>query len=339
LPAGQPRPEIVFTLLSSDESALARDLHAHGTGIDLALGFGPASLPDLQGLNATGLHVRVQPSLAVEHLELNMATPALRDLRVRQALQAAIDKRALTSALFPQAMHPERLVATSLIPAASPYHDPNLTVSAYDPALARRLLRAAGYVTSLAGPGRHLTLNLVAPDDPTRRREVDLLAHAWAAIGVQVTPRLVSASPGDQGGFYAPYDRGGVLAGRRFDVALFDLRLGPDPATVASLFDPDRVPTPINRGAFRRNYTGIDDEGLASLPETAQAALDARSRKLGYDRLQVKVNQLLPYILLYDRPRITVDDGAIAGFAPGPQDGGALWNTWAWMRRSSSSPR
>ena len=95
--------------------------------------------------------------------------------------------------------------------------------------------------------------------------------HAWAEIGVRVTPRLVSASPADRGGFYAPFERGGVLATRHFDLALFDLRLGPDPAAVAALFDPDRVPTPLSRARWRRNYTGIDDEALAGLPETAQA--------------------------------------------------------------------
>jgi|GEM_PF-1097459 len=324
-----PRPELRYVVLSDDEGALARALHAHGTGVDVALGLGPATLPALQGL-----HVRVQPALAVEHLELNQATPALRDPRVRRALQAAIDKRALVRALFPAAIRPDRLVATSLIPSASPYHDSSLTPTLPDLPLARRLLKAAGYATTLQGPGRHLSLTLVAPDDPTRRREADLLVHDWAAAGVRVTPRLAGASPADQGGFYAPYERGGILATRRFDLALFDLHLGPDPATVASLFDPDRVPTPVSRGALRRNYTGIDDEALAALPEAAQAALDVASRRLGYDKLQRKVNDLLPYIVLYERPNIVVDDGQVLNLRPAPQDAGTLWNVWEWARRT-----
>lgn len=175
-------------------------------------------------------------------------------------------------------------------------------------------------------------MTLVAPDDPTRQRTADLLVHAWAAVGVRVTPRLVSASAADQGGFDAPYDRGGVLATRRFDLALFDLRLGPDPATVASFFDPDRVPTPLNRSALRRNYTGIDDEALAQLPEAAQAALDFPSRKRGYDKLQRAVNAVLPYIVLYERPLVTVDDGRVLNLRPGPQEAGTLWNAWEWAR-------
>ena len=132
---------------------------------------------------------------------------------------------------------------------------------------------------------------------------------------------------------YARYDRAGVLARRQFDLALFDLRLGPDPATVASLFDPDRAPTPLSQGALRRNYTGIDVEALAQLPEAAQASLDVRSRKLGYDKLQRKVNAVLPYIVLWECPQIVVDDGHVRNLRPGPQDGGVLWNVWAWGRR------
>ncbi len=66
----------------------------------MALGLGPAALPGLAGLTGRGLHVLVRPSLAVEHLELNMDVPALRDQRVRRALQAAIDKTAFTRAVF-----------------------------------------------------------------------------------------------------------------------------------------------------------------------------------------------------------------------------------------------
>ena len=106
----------------------------------------------------------------------------------------------------------------------------------------------------------------------------------------------------------------------------------PIPATVAALFDPDRVPTPLSRGALRRNYTGIADEALAGLPEAAQASLDVASRRLGYAKLQRKVNALLPYIVLYEPPQIVVDDGHVANLRPAPQDGGTLWNAWEWAR-------
>ncbi len=176
-------------------------------------------------------------------------------------------------------------------------------------------------------------LGLTTTDDPTRRREADLLVRAWAAVGVRVTPRLVSASPSDAGALDAPYERGGVLTTRHFDLALFDLRLGPDPAAVAALFDPDRTPTALSRGAARRNYTGIAVEALAMLPETAQASLDPLSRRRGYARLQAKVNAALPFIVLYDRPQVVVVSDRLGNLRPAPQDGATLWNCWEWTRR------
>lgn len=332
LPARGPRPELRYTVLSYSEPALAQGLHARGAGVDVALGFGPASLAALNGL-AGGLRERTLPSLAVEHLELNQSTPALKNLDVRRALQLVIDKRALVRAVFPASASPARYVATSLIPSSSPYHDRTIAVSAYNPLKARALLAGAGYATTRSGTKRHVTLTLVTTSDPTRQREADLIARDWAAIGVRTTPRFVSASSSDQGGLYAPYDRGGVLATRSFDVALFDLCLGPDPATMASLFDPARIPTPLSQGVLRRNYTGIDKDALAMLPEAAQASLDFASRKRGYAKVQREVNALLPYIVLYERPQIVVDDGRVGNFRPAPQDAADLWNAWEWTRR------
>jgi hypothetical protein len=45
------------------------------------------------------------------------------------------------------------------------------------------------------------------------------------------------------------------------------------------------------------------------------------------------VNALLPYIVLYERPTIIVDDGHVRNLRPGPQDEGALWNAWEWARQ------
>src|SRR5207248_3404572 len=133
----QPRPELRYAVLSNDEAALARALHASQAGVDVALGLSPVTLPLLHGLRG-GWQVRTSPSLAVEHLELNQATPALRDLRVREALQAALDKRALVRALFPSG--PQPVVATSLLPSSSPFHDQRLRVSPPNLVQARQLL-------------------------------------------------------------------------------------------------------------------------------------------------------------------------------------------------------
>ncbi len=83
---------------------------------------------------------------------------------------------------------------------------------------------------------------------------------------------------------------------------------------------------------MNRNYTGITIDQLAMLPEAAQASLDMASRKLGYDKLSVVVNQLLPYIVLYDGAQVAVSNSHVAHFNPAPHDGGTFWNSWQYTR-------
>jgi len=49
--------------------------------------------------------------------------------------------------------------------------------------------------------------------------------------------------------------------------------------------------------------------------------------------VQREVNTLLPYIVLYERPQIVVDDGHAGNLRPAPQDAADLWNVWEWTRR------
>ena len=114
--------------------------------------------------------------------------------------------------------------------------------------------------------------------------------HAWAAVGVRVTPRLASASPADQGGFYAPYDRGGVLATRtsiwRSSTCAWVPTQPPSPRCSTPIACPRRSAAApcgaTTRASPTRRWRGS--------PRAAQAALDLPSRRRGYAKLQRKVN-------------------------------------------------
>ena len=57
----------------------------------------------------------VVPGLTIEHLELN-ESGVLKDLRLRQALQYAINKVAFIHALFPQLKNPTSILEHSVLP-------------------------------------------------------------------------------------------------------------------------------------------------------------------------------------------------------------------------------
>ena len=90
-----------------------------------------------------------EPNLFMEHIELAHDNPMLQDLRVRQALVYAADRKTLTEKLF-ENMLP---VASSFVPPSHANAAKDLPALPYDPAKAKALL-ARGRLH--AGPRRHL---------------------------------------------------------------------------------------------------------------------------------------------------------------------------------------
>src|SRR5581483_11164329 len=106
LPADPKHPrlaKIQFVEVSTNPPALVQALTAASTynSIDKAEDF---ALTDLATLYKSKYQVIVPQALQYEHLELNQGAPgnpALRDVRVRQALALSIDKQAYITAEFP----------------------------------------------------------------------------------------------------------------------------------------------------------------------------------------------------------------------------------------------
>lgn len=122
------------------------------------------------------------PGLAVHFLALRVsggvANP-LSDVRVRQALRAAIDYPGLVSALPGEGAFP----ASQLVPPAIVGFNPGLSVPTFVPGAARRLLEESGFRQET--PLRFLTL---AGGGPLSRR----LIAAFGAAGIAVREEQVS---------------------------------------------------------------------------------------------------------------------------------------------------
>lgn len=108
---------------------------------------------DLAELSARGFTVPEFSPPYLWYLVFNLRDPHMADVRVRQAIAYAIDRKALCDELFPGAALP----ATSAIPPGAPSHDPRSVEERYphDPERARALLAEAGV-------SQGLTLQVVA---------------------------------------------------------------------------------------------------------------------------------------------------------------------------------
>jgi peptide/nickel transport system substrate-binding protein len=123
------------------------------------------------------------PSNSVQLMALNNAVKPLDDVRVRRALNFAIDRREIIDAAFYGHGEPS---GSPLIPGLSRYYEPSLK-EPYPPDIeqAKGLLAAAGY-------GGGFSLEIAVPSNYTMHVDTaQVIVNQLAKIGVSVTIRLV----------------------------------------------------------------------------------------------------------------------------------------------------
>jgi peptide/nickel transport system substrate-binding protein len=118
-------------------------LSAIKTGeIDLTMDVPPDSLDELR--KDPNIVVAEANSSAAWYIALNTRHPVLKDKRVRQALNFAVNKDAIIRDILKNTA----IVSKSpLSPAYGPYHEDQVATYPYDPAKAKALLKDAGYAS------------------------------------------------------------------------------------------------------------------------------------------------------------------------------------------------
>ena len=153
--------------------------------IDIA---GNIGVDDIDTIEAAGGAVTSTPAFSVQSLafkvEPERQTP-LRDVRVRRALNYAVDKTAIVDGLFRGRMR------TAGQPAARETvgHDPALSAYPFDPNKARALLAEAGYAKGFA-----MTLEVMVDRTPGDAAVFQTVADQLAEIGVAIKLRQVTFS-------------------------------------------------------------------------------------------------------------------------------------------------
>ncbi|MGH7329825.1 MAG: ABC transporter substrate-binding protein, partial [Polyangiaceae bacterium] len=111
----------------------------------------PSTYESLQQSPLKLLLLRI-PDLYFDMVEVNTTRPGLSDLRVRQAMMYGWDRKDLDD----RYEHGDEQVATSITPVGlKRWYDSDVRMYPYDPARARALLDAAGYLPGPDGVRRH----------------------------------------------------------------------------------------------------------------------------------------------------------------------------------------
>lgn len=151
--------------------------------IDIA---GNVGVDDIDMIETAGGAVTITPSWSVQslafRLEPGRKTP-LADVRVRRALNLAVDKDAIVNGLFRGQMR----AAGQPAAVGTTGHDPTVTPYPFDAVKAKELLAEAGYPN-----GFPLTLEVMVDRTPGDAAVFQTVADQLGAIGVKVTLRQIT---------------------------------------------------------------------------------------------------------------------------------------------------
>ena len=274
--------EIVFTVLP-DRGAAANALEAGE--IQLAA-FSMVPLVELDRVGKIdGLEVVTRGYEALTYqltVEINHRRPHMGDLKVRQAIAHAIDRKLVVDTVFLGYAAP----ATGPVPAsASAFYTPDVATYGFDTDKADALLDEAGLPRGADGTRFALDL-LPAPYFEETRQFGDYLRQALAKVGIDA--RIVSNdSAGHQKAVYTDHD---------FDLAVAPTVFRGDPAISTTVLVRSGIPA----GVPFTNQGGYANADLDALIDEAAVTLDPAARVALYRRFQQMVAADLPIINVAD---------------------------------------
>ncbi len=254
-------PRLVLRIIADDDVRA----EALASGLLHLAQVKPQHVPRLRALK----HLRVYRfrTGAWRGMPLNLRRAALKDVRVRRAIDLAIDREAIVAAALAGFGQP----AYSPIPPASWAFDPAMNQPRHDPARAERLLEEAGWRRNAAGlrvrEGEVLELNVIVWKEETFRRTAAVLIRAQLeALGLRVNLHLVDGATynrladdmgttydGFIGGWGGLLDPGDNL-GKKFHSRGSQNYMGYSNTEVDRLLARARALPPQRRGEARRLY-------------------------------------------------------------------------------------
>lgn len=263
----------------------------------------------------------VEPVLSssVESFYLNLGRPQFKELAVRQALYAALDREAIINSLY----HGVPEVTETFMPKQSYYYNPNLPVQKYDPALARRILDKAGWVPGADGirakNGVRLSFaNSTTSGDHLREMMQQYLQQTFREIGVELT--IANLPPAVMwGDFWGRSQFDSVIVGSTYVI-------GADPDVTNRLHSKSIV---IQGGSGSNNAQYISKK-VDALLEKGTRTFDPQERRDIYFQVQEIVRHDLPLLPLFQFKNVFGRSDEVKGFVANSNTRTESWHAAGW---------
>jgi peptide/nickel transport system substrate-binding protein len=268
--------ELEIQTIENPASALAA---LQSDEVDLVTGLVPDAALQLEGYK--GVRVDALPGLRMSYLSLDTSEPALSDVRVRRALNHAMDVPLLVKAVLDG--HGREV--PTMIPRESFGFDPAIKPYTRDLGLARRLLAEAGHER-----GFDTTLTASSTDSATAQAMSGLLAK----VGVRAKVSLLDPST---------YSQRLTSDNRK---ALGPIYLA---ATTGWTLD-GSSPVQSNVRSDRRQ-SRWHDQRANTLIDREENSIDPGDRTVAFADLQRLIHRQAPFVFLYQADTILVHNDRI----------------------------
>ena len=270
---GPPLLEKVEFILSGGTAMLmyeTGEIHVTGVGVaDLDLVQDPQN-----PLNAQ--LKRAPPSFSTDYIGMNVNEPPFDDLKVRQALNYAIDKHAISRDVLADLVVP----ATGILPPGFPGHNAGLTGYTYNPEKARQLLSESKYGGDLEDFPR-IILTTAGSFGSSVGLDLEVVLEMWRQnLGIEV--EILQTE-------YATYLQD--LVKRRFQM----FQIG----WVADYPDPENFLDLLFHGDSKNNHTGFNNPEVNELLEKARVEQDEGVRYELYQKAEGLIIEEAPWIPLW----------------------------------------
>jgi peptide/nickel transport system substrate-binding protein len=304
--------------------------------VDLVFNLTPAQYKALQnqpniktnaGRNRRYVEITMNPSNPKKDgSAFGNGNPVLKDVKVRQALDHAIDRSTIVDKVKQGFADP----ATQLIPPVYPdwtFKLPDDKKRNFDPGKANSLLDEAGYAKGADGlrvdkQGKQINLRLLGNSDRTQDQQTAEYIKEWfGQIGIGVTPEFKSSnqSSDDQNS-------------GNFDLAFTGWSVSPDPDYSLAQQTCDVVGTDLGD-------TNFCDPEFDRLYKQQQGELDKGKRMETVQQLQTMLyEKVSALILTYDKLLEAYRSDRFAGFQTQPADGGIINNQSGYWGYYGATP-
>lgn len=260
---------------------------------------------------------------AYTYLGFNLRSRLFADVRVRRAINHALDKDEIVRGVLAglgQAANGPYKPGTWAFNAAIPANE-------HDPAKARRLLAEAGWTRRTPdGPlmdkdGREFAFTILTNQGNSPRIKAAIIVQSrLKALGIKVEIRTVE---------WAAFIKEFVDKGR-FDALILGWNIVQDP----DLFDVWHSSKAVPGGL---NFVGYKNPELDDLLERGRRMLDQKKRKPIYDRIQEIFHEDQPYCFLFVPKALPMVHVRVQGIEPAPAGITHNFIRW-WIQGAKEGP-